>query len=179
MALTEKRTGTQASRQEAPKRKSIEVEKDKGKGKNQDRQTEEAGGKPRCRFFLTDGGCRKGKLCGYAHEGRDEKKRCWNCGGVDHFAPACARPKGSSENSSPKARTLKSEAEGGGSQKEAEVPSASTSESSIKEFVEEANKMLKNLSASNGSQNTSSASSASTTEESKEETVERLQQLLN
>ena len=180
VALTEKRTGGQTSKQDVPKLKAMEVEKpEKGKGKGQERSAEDGGGKPRCRFFFSDGGCKKGKLCGFSHEGRDDKRRCWVCGSVDHFAPACARPKGSSENSPPKARALKSEAEQGGNQKESDAPTAPSSESAIKDLMEEANKMLKSLTASSSSQATTVSSSASSVEESKQETMDRLQKQLN
>ena len=180
VALTEKRTGGQTSKQDVPKLKAMEVEKpEKGKGKGQERSAEDGGGKPRCRFFFSDGGCKKGKLCGFSHEGRDDKRRCWVCGSVDHFAPACTRPKGSSENSPPKARALKSEAEQGGNQKESDAPTAPSSESAIKDLMEEANKMLKSLTASSSSQATTVSSSASSVEESKQETMDRLQKQLN
>lgn len=32
-----------------------------------------------------------------SHDQRDEKRRCWNCGAVDHIAPACGRPKETKE----------------------------------------------------------------------------------
>ena len=115
----------------------------------------------------------------FSHEGRDDKRRCWVCGSVDHFAPACTRPKGSSENSPPKARALKSEAEQGGNQKESDAPTAPSSESAIKDLMEEANKMLKSLTASSSSQATTVSSSASSVEESKQETMDRLQKQLN
>ena len=181
VALTEKRSGG-APRVEGPKLKSLETEKqDKGKGKGHERGQEEGQGKPRCKFYMSDGGCKKGKLCGFLHDFKDEKKRCWTCGAVDHFSPNCSRPKGSTDGSPTRARALKAEGEGkGGAQKDVESSSAVGSEASIKELMEEASKMLKSL-ASTNTTSSSSTTTASTSreEEGKEEVMDRLQQQLN
>ena len=177
VALTEKRSGG-APKVEGPKLKSLEAEKqDKGKGKGQ----EEGQGKPRCKFYMSDGGCKKGKLCGFSHDFKDEKKRCWTCGAVDHFSPNCSRPKGSTDGSPTRARVLKTEGEGkGGVQKDVESSSVAGSEASIKELMEEASKMLKSLTSANTT-SSSSTTTASTSreEEGKEEVMDRLQQQLN
>ena len=181
VALTKKRSGG-APRVEGPKLKSLETEKqDKGKGKGHERGQEEGQGKPRCKFYMSDGGCKKGKLCGFLHDFKDEKKRCWTCGAVDHFSPNCSRPKGSTDGSPTRARALKTEGEGkGGVQKDVESSSAVGSEASIKELMEEASKMLKSL-ASTNTTSSSSTTTASTSreEEGKEEVMDRLQKQLN
>ena len=70
LALAEKRSTTSKSE---PKIKSFEVERgEKGKGKGKDRGDEE--GQRKCRFYLTEGGCRKGKDCKWSHDQKDEKK---------------------------------------------------------------------------------------------------------
>ena len=57
VALTEKRTTGATTKLEAPKLKSIEADRqDKGKGKGQDRSSEESQGKPRCKFYMSEGG---------------------------------------------------------------------------------------------------------------------------
>ena len=58
----------------------------KGDGKGKDARPGDV-----CRFFLTDFGCKKGKDCQWHHQ-VDDQKRCWNCGGKDHFADKCTRP---------------------------------------------------------------------------------------
>ena len=181
VALTEKCSGG-APKVEGPKLKSLETEKqDKGKGKGQERGQEEGQGRPRCKFYMSDGGCKKGKLCGFSHDFKDEKKRCWTCGAVDHFSPNCSRPKGSTDGSPTRARVLKTEGEGkGGVQKDVESSSVAGSEASIKELMEEASKMLKSLTSANTT-SSSSTTTASTSreEEGKEEVMDRLQQQLN
>ena len=49
-----------------------------------------AGGKP-CRFFVSDGGCKKGKQCSFQHVWGNVNKygRCWNCGSNQHRREAC------------------------------------------------------------------------------------------
>ena len=98
VALSEKRAAAVVPKGEA-KLKAMEV--DKGKGKGRDRVEGEEKQKPRCKFFLTDGGCRKGKECGFSHDVRDEKRRCYTCGSVEHLAPSCTRSRGPSSETSP------------------------------------------------------------------------------
>ena len=180
VALTEKRSGG-APKVEGPKLKSLETEKqDKGKGKGQERGQEEGQGRPRCKFYMSDGGCKKGKLCGFSHDFKDEKKRCWTCGAVDHFSPNCSRPKGSTDGSPTRARVLKTEGEGkGGVQKDVESSSVAGSEASIKELMEEASKMLKSLTSANTTSSSSTTTASTSREEGKEEVMDRLQQQLN
>ena len=44
-----------------------------------------------CRFFLSDGGCKKGRACTYVHEWGDTNKfgRCWCCGSSQHAKNDC------------------------------------------------------------------------------------------
>ena len=44
-----------------------------------------------CRFFLSDGGCKKGRACTYVHEWGDTNKfgRCWCCGSSQHAKKDC------------------------------------------------------------------------------------------
>ena len=85
VALTEKRITGGAPRGDGPKLKSMEAEEaggGKGKGRDrQDRVQEDGSAKAKCRFFLTEQGCRKGKECVFSHDQKDEKKRCFVCGG--------------------------------------------------------------------------------------------------
>ena len=64
-------------------RKVRAVQKEEGRAK-------EATATPVCRFFLTDGGCKKGADCTYKHEfDGDKRGRCWNCGGTSHTRKDC------------------------------------------------------------------------------------------
>ena len=117
---------------------------------------------PPCKFFLSDGGCKKGKSCSWSHV-TDEKRRCWICGSVAHLAPACDRPREASKENGEK---YGKGAEGKGSQKmvqrqekkeegaarteerpQPEAPSEELSSTSVemKGLLEEATKMLKGL----------------------------------
>ena len=131
------------------------------------------GGEPqKCRFYLSEGGYRKGKECRWSHDQKDGKRRCWNCGAEDHLVPSCPRPKG--KDGSPKkiAKMEVEETASTSTKKKAEDLSEPSSTSSMKDLMEEANKMLKNLSPS-------PSSSGSKDEESKEDVMQRLQQQLN
>ena len=50
-----------------------------------------------CKFFTTDGGCKKGRMCKWSHV-PDDQRRCWNCGAKDHFATSCPRKEGAERN---------------------------------------------------------------------------------
>ena len=170
LAMSDKRSLGGASKVDATKLKSMEVEAgEKGKGKGRDRPEEE---KSKCRFFLTDSGCRKGKECKFSHDLKDDRRRCYTCGAVDHLSPAC--PRKSSQDSPKKAKGLQVEGE---KEKNVSSPvdSSSSSESpGMKELLEEAARALKSL---NGDASTSPSSSASVkedTEEGKKEVLEKL-----
>jgi hypothetical protein len=139
VALTEKRSAP-ATRTEAPKLKAFEVDKtDKGRVRTSEKQAEESTGKPRCKFYLSEAGCRKGKQCTYSHDVKDEKRRCWTCGAVDHMASSCTRPKSTSAESSPtRPKVMKIEGEEKTpSPKETDAQSSLPSEVSMKELMEE------------------------------------------
>ena len=46
---------------------------------------------PACRFWGTDGGCKKGSSCTYAHswEGLEKTNRCFACSGMGHSKRDC------------------------------------------------------------------------------------------
>ena len=184
VALTEKRTGGQGSRQDAPKLKSLDMDKqdkqDKGKGKGKEKIGEEEKGRPACKFYLSEGGCRKGKECSWSHDVRDEKRRCYTCGSTQHLSSTCTRSRGgaSSDASPVRQKTAKGEEEKSSSAKDSEAASSSSQDVSMKNLLEEANKMLRSLSTGTGSQASSTVSPTSQ-EESRAEVVEKLQQQLN
>ena len=180
VALTEKRSAP-ATRTEAPKLKAFEVDKaDKGRARTSEKQAEESTGKPRCKFYLSEAGCRKGKQCTYSHDVKDEKRRCWTCGAVDHMASSCTRPKSTSAESSPtRPKVMKIEGEEKTpSPKETDAQSSAPSEVSMKELMEEANRMLRSLSSSGGAPSPPT-SPTSKEEDAKTELMEKLQQQLN
>ena len=157
----------------------IKTEVDKGKGKGKDKLDGDEKQKPKCKFYLTDGGCRKGKECGFSHDVRDEKRRCYTCGSVDHLSPSCTRSRGPSSETSPtKPRMAKVEGEDKGSTsgKDPEVSSQASSDSAVKDLLEEANKMLRSLSSKPSSSQASSG--GSTQEDERKDVMERLQQQL-
>eukprot|EP00438_Fugacium_kawagutii_P033584 Skav205234 [mRNA] locus=scaffold1794:149103:155795:- [translate_table: standard] len=155
-----------------PRVKKIEAtEEDKGgkaegKGKNGKGNPAEP-----CKFFLLEGGCKKGKDCTWAHQ-LDDQKRCWNCGAKDHYADKCQRPsyrkndpkegrEGKGDGRYANARTLKKR----DSEEEGSTKSLSSTEKAksgkngeeegekdqtMKELLEEATKMLKKMSKEDG-----------------------------
>ena len=44
--------------------------------------------KQKCKFYLSDQGCRPGKSCNWSDDLKDER-RSWNCGSPEHMSPAC------------------------------------------------------------------------------------------
>ena len=172
--------------QEEEKAKAVKAKKleEEGQGRSQGgKGGEREGEKPKCKFYLTDSGCRspRGKACTFSHfDLKDEKRRCWNCGSVDHMAATCTRPKGSSESPSlrPKAQKLEGEESPTSSNKDKkEKMEGDDAEPSMKPLLEEANKMMKTL-TSNQSSSTAS-STASEAESSNAEVMSRLQTQLD
>ena len=88
-----------------------------------------------CRYYLTDVGCRRGRQCTFAHDAKDDKNRCYECGATDHYRKDCTRKQ---QEKTPSTATLKggaknakdgNEGDGlqsaiglGGGWKDAEVP---------------------------------------------------------
>ena len=182
LSMTDKRPGqgSAAPQGEQPKIKSLELEKaDKGKGKGKEKTGEEEKGKMKCRFYNSEGGCKKGKECEWLHESRDDKRRCWTCGAVDHMSPACSRPKGSGGGSPQnynKQKLMKSEAEEkSGGQKESSDTQSVSSEGSIKELLEEAGKMLKSVTGEGSAMSSNSTSGGG---DQRKDLMDRLQQQL-
>eukprot|EP00438_Fugacium_kawagutii_P026560 Skav206294 [mRNA] locus=scaffold3268:30491:38245:+ [translate_table: standard] len=139
------------------------------------RKDEEGRERLKCKFFLTDAGCRKGAECKFSHQDlKDEKRRCWVCGSTDHLSSSCTR-RGNSE-SPKKGKALKiddKKKEGVNSEEENKEK-----QGSMKELLEEASKMLRSMT----SDTSPSSSTASVREEgedaSRKEMLERLDQRL-
>lgn len=74
-----------------PEAKVKKMEETKGEGNGQRSEQDRT-----CRFFLTEGGCKKGKQCSWSHV-LDDQRRCWTCGSTRHLAPDCDRPRGASQ----------------------------------------------------------------------------------
>lgn len=168
----------------AKARRAEAKEAEKGGDRPRDAGGEKTGedkGK-RCRFFLTEAGCRRGKECSWSHDQKDEKRRCWTCGSTEHLAPACTRPK---STSSPQKQKMLKPDEETLSPTSAKSPVSAGSgeveksegEAGLKELVEEANRILRTLTPS------TSPSATMTTEdvrsEGRDDMMERLQQQLN
>ena len=130
--------------------------KSKGKGKDKSGGKGEKGAdssspttEPRCKFYLTDAGCRKGRDCGWAHVS-DGKRRCYGCGATDHLAPDCPRKSSSSTAPSPPRPKAAKATDDKAKEEEQSVSSEGTSVNGgevMQQLLTEANKMLKTLSS--------------------------------
>ena len=162
------------------KMKRFEEEGQKGYGKGKDKRGDKEKEKevPKCRFFLTDMGCKRGKECGFSHDQRDEKRRCWGCGAIDHFSNSCPRKGGSSTEGRPtKPKSSKMEVEDQGAKGKESEAAEKESATSMKDLLEEANKMLKTLTSTPTSSTTPRTQKSEG--EERNEVVERLQEQLN
>ena len=95
-----------------------------------------------CKFFLTDSGCRKGKECSFSHEARDDKRRCYTCGSVEHFASSCPRRP---QKDGQKAKAMREDEGAMGDQQLRPEEQREAETATMKVLLEEANKMLKSL----------------------------------
>ena len=187
--MTPKKPKEKEDRSKTMRLKRMEEEgKGGGKGKDMGKESWEPREKFPCKFFTSDQGCKKGKECRYLHEAKDEKRRCYICGSVDHIAPGCSRPRGG-ERSSERSKIAKVEGEDPQTNAPREVassPEENEKGDAMKNLLEEANKMLKSLTAdqpgNNGGGVTGSLSRATTRgagEVHREEVMDRLQRQLD
>ena len=69
----------------ALKAKKFEIEEEKGR-RTADREGQD-GELPKCKFFLTPSGCKKGRDCRFSHDQKDNQSRCYVCGSTEHLVP--------------------------------------------------------------------------------------------
>ena len=132
------------------KAKKLESEEDKGKTKPVDREGQE-GELPKCKFYLTSSGCKKGRDCRFSHDQKDDQRRCYVCGSSEHLVPTCPRRKGDqSQRQQPK--SAKAEVVGDETKDGISAPASSSddkpNEPTVKSLLEEATKVLKSMSTS-------------------------------
>ena len=149
---SKKSTSKDTPKTAQPEVKMKKIEEGKGEGKSG------KGERAPCKFYTTEDRCRKGKECAWQHV-LDDKKRCWNCGSTDHFAPACNRPKKATGDKTAKggegkgwsSRPMTKAAKKEDSPKKEEQPvkketqEEASSTETMKGLLEEANQMLKSL----------------------------------
>ena len=131
---------------QAPKLKKVE---DAAKGGQGGRKPEEEKDAPRCKFYLSEDGCKKGKGCRFSHDQKDELKRCWACGSTKHFSNKCPVKEGA-VNSPPKVskteRSKEDARKGKGEDDEVQSNRAALGPGEdMKLLLEEAGKMLKSM----------------------------------
>ena len=167
----------QETEKKASKLKRLEEEQGSSPtGKNKERAE---GDRPKCKFYLSDNGCKRGKSCTFSHDQKDDRRRCWTCGSPEHMAPACPRSKGTKDGSpTGKGKLMKTEGEDSSQGSREKEDEGSDQAPSMKELLTQANSMLKNLSTPN-SGSTASSTSSSTSVEGREEMLEKLQQQIN
>ena len=79
------------------------------------------------------------------------RRRCYICGSPEHLAPTCTRPRQSSDSPA-KNKAFRGEGEDkAGEQNEVDSQSVTSSESTVKDLLAEANKMLKSLTSTEAS----------------------------
>ena len=126
----------------------------------------------KCRYFLTENGCRKGKTCRFDHNQKDGQIRCWCCGSTKHFSNKC--PVGESPG---EAKVAKAEKDSGGGRKRSEEEDGQSDKAApgnedMKILLEEAGRMLKSMPPA-------AAASAEASEESGDAKIRRLQRQLD
>lgn len=172
-------------------KRMIEEEKGSGKGKDggKDSGERDRSGSFPCRYFLTDYGCKKGKSCKFSHDLRDDKRRCFSCGGVDHYSNNCPRSSSYPEGSS-KQKGVKIEGEENPQPlpKEASSSDSNDEGNAMKMLLEEANRMLKTLTVQEEGKNAESpqpsghvsrATTHRNSERNRDEVVDKLQRQID
>jgi hypothetical protein len=132
---------------QAPKMKKVEDAAKGGQGGR--KPEEEKKDAPKCKFYLSEDGCKKGKGCRFSHDQKDELKRCWACGSTKHFSNKCPVKEGAF-NSPPKVfkteRSKEDAKKGKGEDDEVQSNRAALGPGEdMKLLLEEAGKMLKSM----------------------------------
>lgn len=161
-----------------------EREKGKGKGKNNEEGESDA---PKCRFFLTTVGCKKGRECRFSHDQRDDVRRCYICGSSEHLVPTCPRKKMESPQKSQQ-RTIRAEQPedhlGGEGTKHEQATAASNvqekpEEPTVKGLLEEATKVLKSMQSPGPSSSSTARTGGTGGSQQREEMMANLQRQLD
>ena len=132
---------------QAPKMKKVEDAAKGGQGGR--KPEEEKKDAPKCKFYLSEDGCKKGKGCRFSHDQKDELKRCWACGSTKHFSNKCPVKEGAF-NSPPKVskteRSKEDAKKGKGEDDEVQSNRAALGPGEdMQLLLEEAGKMLKSM----------------------------------
>ena len=164
----------------ALKSKKFEAEEDKGKGKGRevDGVVNES---VKCKYYLTQGGCKKGRDCRFSHDQKDDLRRCYICGSSEHLVPGCPRRRSDQSSRSTPPKAAKAEAVEEQEKDEQVPPSSSTTEDrsqepTVKGLLEEATKVLKSM------RTTSSAATrpkASSSDNQRDQLMDNLQRQLD
>ena len=145
-----------------PKVKEMRTETEKGKSKGKGKEkggkgdrregakggTTEGEDPPKCRFYLTEQGCRKGRACDWSHDQTDGRRRCYGCGSTEHLLPECPRGSSTSPTSSttrPKMAKAEEERKPAMPDDTSETSSVKNADETMQQLLQEANKMLKGL----------------------------------
>ena len=167
LAHTEKKPqSSSAAKGDPMKLKSLEVEGgEKGKPKGREGQGEE----PRCKFFLTESGCRRGKECTWAQDEKDGKRRCYMCLAQQSIWPQRA------QGQRPLQMEAKRSRRGDQSPKASEETPKGGADPALKDLWDEASEMLKSLSSSSSTTSTKKEKP----KDNNEDVMQRLQQQLS
>lgn len=130
------------------------------KAKEEEKAAQWGGGKPdqpkkeppKCKYFLTEDGCKRGKQCRWSHDQRDDQRRCWQCGSTKHFSSKC-RTRDQTGHQQGQKKVAKAECEK--PMKKSEEEEVSSEKAAVgqgedmKSLLEEASRMLKGMSGGN------------------------------
>ena len=158
VAYADRRKKDVGDPKENVKMKKFEEGGGKGKGKSREDDQKEDAQKTPCKFYLTEGGCKKGRQCTWSHDLKDDKRRCYSCGSPAHLSNACTVKNNQKDQGKPKIASAKKEEDTGGLKSSdrgapaspvpsdtVEVGSSASGEETMKGLLEEANKMLRSM----------------------------------
>ena len=167
---------TPAPKERALKMKKLEAEDDKGRSRMRDGEQE--GNPPKCKFFLTSSGCKKGKDCKFSHDQKDDQRRCYICGSSEHVVPGCPRRKADQPRQPPKAARIEANDEHPRAEETTETSTTTEEkpgEPTVKGLLEEATKVLKSISTTS----TASSRGSQPPQDRRDEMMANLQKQLD
>ena len=180
-----KQFGPGSEKAKAVRMKKLEQE-DKGKGKGKDMENDDSEA-PKCRFYLTPSGCKKGRDCRFSHDQKDDVRRCYICGSSEHLVPTCPRRKSESppKNQQKTVRVDQGEDQPGGEGNVKDQTSTTSTapekeeEPTVKGLLEEATKVLKSIHSSGQPPSSTTRSSNSGGNGQREDMMANLQRQLD
>ena len=108
--------------------------------------------KPKCKFFLSEDGCRKGRSCKFSHDQKDDRRRCWICGSCQHMSGTCPTASDNKPKVDPKISKVHGQRAPVEEDDQTSEKAVMGKDNDMKSLLEEAGKMIRSMNNSPSSE---------------------------